>query len=428
MKQNSIEIIKLLKETNSSNEKKKIIKEQFDEELHGIFSCACDDSVYNFKKLKKEPVFADELSPQAFDNFLIVLRNLNTRNITGDKAQLAIQKFILENSTKEAWEFVFFPILKKDMRCGVSKTLYNNAVKDIEDGKYLILSWQPMGAVSSDRPKDFLGKKIVEPKHDGVRVIIFYNSVTKKCQVVSRNNKEYKNFKHIEEEIIDLKFPKSLMLDGEIVSDSFQKLSKQLQRKEDVDCSDAIYHVFDIVCDGQKPLIERKLFSKLICENFTSGKILYSGFEEHCVTDEKLALQYYENLMNEYVNKGYEGIVIKEPLSDYMYEKSKFWIKMKKTETIDLEIVGFCEGEGKYKNMLGNLILEGYDENFPGKYFKVNVGVGISDEIREYVWNNKEKFINKKAEILFDSITRANNSETYSLRFPRFLKIRMDKS
>lgn len=420
----SIEVINELKNTSSSNEKKKIIQEKFDDDLHVIFDAACNTMIYNFKKLKEEPSFSETDSENSLDAFIAILRKLSAREITGNKAQEAMHDFISSNATKEAWETIFFPILKKDMRCGVSRTLYNNAVSKSEGSDNVIYTWSPMGAISSERDKDFIGIKYVEPKHDGVRVCMFYDHLSGKMRVVSRNNKEYRNFDSIASKVLEKGYSFSFMLDGEIVSEDFQKLSTQLQRKEDVDCSDAVYHVFDFVTDAKRPLKLRKQDAENFCNDRPSPNIIYSGYEEHTLDKPQDAFAYYESIMKEYVARGFEGIVIKDPDSPYLYEKDKAWLKMKPSDSVDLPIASVIEGTGKYVGKVGALIVRGEDK---GKVFEISVGSGLSDELRTDLWDKRNEIIGKMIEVKYDSITKSQSKEFYSVRFPRFVRFREDK-
>jgi ATP-dependent DNA ligase len=53
---------------------------------------------------------------------------------------------------------------------------------------------------------------------------------------------------------------------------------------------------------------------------------------------------------------------------------------------------------------------------------KVQVGSGLSDEIRSEIWDNKEKYIGRTIEIRYQEITPDG-----SLRFPTFVCFRNDR-
>ena len=82
--------------------------------------------------------------------------------------------------------------------------------------------------------KKLHGRKSLEIKLDGVRAItVLYSSG--KVDMFSRNGKELNNFNHIKDEIKKIinisNINEALVLDGEVVSDNFQSLMKQIHRK-----------------------------------------------------------------------------------------------------------------------------------------------------------------------------------------------------
>jgi DNA ligase-1 len=72
---------------------------------------------------------------------------------------------------------------------------------------------------------------------------------------------------------------------------------------------------------------------------------------------------------------------------------------------------------------MGAFVCEGIDD---GKFISVNVGSGVSDSERESYWENRDTLIGRTVEILCDSVSQ-NQDESYSLRFPRFVRFRDDK-
>jgi len=111
-----------------------------------------------------------------------------------------------------------------------------------------------------------------------------------------------------------------------------------------------------------------------------------------------------------------EGIVLKHREQDY-YGDNHPMIKMKASQTDDLEIVGFTEGEGRLAGRaVGALICQ-------VPCGSVNVGSGMSDSLRRWFWENKDKAIGGIVEVIYMEPT-----ETGSLRAPRFSRIHPSKS
>ena len=114
---------------------------------------------------------------------------------------------------------------------------------------------------------------------------------------------------------------------------------------------------------------------------------------------------------------GYEGIMIKDPDSFYECKRSTTWLKLKPVIEISLEVTSFEEGTGRNKGKLGALIAEGEED---GKFFKLNIGSGFSDKQREDFWQGRKNLIGKIIEVRADSISKSQEGENWSLRFPRF--------
>ena len=129
----------------------------------------------------------------------------------------------------------------------------------------------------------------------------------------------------------------------------------------------------------------------------------------------------FAKMNNEALEKGYEGLMIK-PMNDY-YEckRSHAWLKIKPFIEVSLKIDQVHEGTGRHSGKLGSFTVKGKDD---GKYFSLNVGSGLSDQQREEFWQHKDSLIGKIIEIRADAITKSIDSESYSLRFPRFKTFR----
>lgn len=416
--------IRELKATSSSIEKKKIVRNHYNDELIIIFQKTYNDTVYHVKKIKNEITEFSETNSD-ISYFVSLLESLSKRKFTGDAAQVVIHNFCMNHCTEEVWNEIYFPCIKKDLKCGFTSTLWNN----ICDESDKIVSFSPMGAVSTEKPSKFTGKKIVQRKYDGVRACVFISKLDKTIRIISRNGKPYKNFTKIEETLknnlhsvflgVD---STELILDCEIISSNFQELSKQLQRKDNAQCDDAILMIFDCIegMNTNVPLHDRMNKLDRFLQIDHCIQVIESFIHENKTYD------FYLNIMNEFCSEGLEGIIVKTYGSVYEYEKSDSWIKIKPTDSLDLQIVDIFPGTKGSRNehVAGAILVEGTDN---GKFFRISVGGGLSDELRKDLMDNKESMIGKTIEIRYDSITKAQGSETYSVRFPRFIRFREDK-
>lgn len=359
--------------------------------------------------------------------FKELARALAVRELTGHDARDAIE-LALATSTQAQWDDWYRRILIKDMRAGFSETTVNKMVLKADKPEYEVPLFEVMLAHDGlKNEKKVKGKKLLEPKLDGVRVITIINMENRTVQQYSRNGQLLENFTHITESLeanIDL-FGRSMVLDGEIVSTSFQALMKQVKRKKDVEASDARLMLFDIL-----PLSEFRAGQSVMGQRRRS-KLLQSMkpvFDKvgsiDVITQLEVDLDTYvgELQFKEYnleaIAAKYEGIMIKEVDAVYECKRSTSWLKMKPFIEVSLTAVAVEEGTGKNVGRMGAVLFEGTDD---GKFIRVSVGGGWSDEDRDDVWANKDAVLGQIGEVRADAATLNQDSDAvYSLRFPRF--------
>jgi len=362
--------------------------------------------------------------------FWALLENLRTRGVTGHAARDAILD-VSEQFDSDEWNMVCRRVLIKDLRCGISeKTL--NKVLGKTDWKIPVFTCQ-LATDSTDRPAKMKGVKRLEVKLDGVRVLAVVTGNS--CTLFSRNGKEFLNFPQIAEAILEnrkaFQYGRGTggryVLDGEIVGESFQKLMKQAQRKSDVETTDMVYHIFDILpldsfqeghCNLQQYKRIEWIESARNTLMDTDCLRIMNGLDVDLDTAEG------HDIMNRYaedaVAEGFEGIMIKDLGAPYICKRSDSWMKWKPTITVDLNIVGFEEGTGRNQGRLGAIICEGEDN---GRNIRVNVGSGLSDSDRDEYWTARNDLLGHLVEVEADAVTQ-NQDGTYSLRFPRFMRFR----
>jgi DNA ligase-1 len=126
-------------------------------------------------------------------------------------------------------------------------------------------------------------------------------------------------------------------------------------------------------------------------------------------------------ILEEEVANGEEGIMINILDAEYEFKRTNNLLKVKKMQTMDLEIIGFEEGTGRLVDRLGAILVRYKNGNI------VKVGSGFSDDLRVTVWNNQSDYLGNICEIqYFEETTNADGGE--SLRFPIFKDFRPDKT
>jgi DNA ligase-1 len=377
--------------------------------------------------LKQIPEKKDDDGPGlSWDSFTLALTGFTTRQVTGNTARDMIAA-MMKSATKKQWNGWYRRILIKDMRAGFSENTVNKVVeKKFPQYAIPVFSCQ-LAHDSANHESKVTGKKFIEVKLDGVRVLTIAYPDGRVDQF-SRNGKELVNFPHVKEQVaaVMAKSPacEPYVFDGEIMSSSFQDLMTQIHRKSSAQANDAVLNLFDVI-----PL-----------SAFEEGKWATSQTErseivQKWVEDNKELLPNVTALSNELVDLdtpegqkrfkeinakavagGYEGIMIKDPLAGYECKRSVSWLKLKPFIEVSLEVTDIEEGTGKNVGRLGAFVCGGQDD---GKDIVVNCGSGFSDDNRIEYWNYRTAIIGQIVEVRADAITQ-NQDGTYSLRFPRF--------
>jgi DNA ligase-1 len=420
------QIIKDLETHNLRTNKEQIIDANRDnaEFLEGCRLAL--DSMITFG-LKKIPEKTDEDGPGlSWDAFTLALTGFVSRGVTGNTARDMIAT-MMNSATQEQWNHWYRRILIKDLRCGVSEKTINKVVK----GAIPVFECQ-LSHDSANHESKVCGKKMIEVKLDGVRVLTVVYPDGRVDQF-SRNGKELLNFGHIKEQFAKVanKLSSPTVFDGEIMSSSFQDLMKQVHRKENVTAGDAVLHLFDIIPLDQfqegKFAVKQRERTAWLKQWYEQHMNLLPNVTvlDHAVVDldsdegQKLFSMYNKSA----VENGYEGIMIKDLDAPYECKRSAAWLKLKPFIEVSLEVINVEEGTGRNVGRLGAFVCAGDDD---GKRIKVNVGSGFSDSNRDSFWAShveNDNIVGQIVEVRADAVTQ-NQDGTYSLRFPRFLRFR----
>jgi DNA ligase-1 len=415
-------VIRSLEEHPSRLNKEAIIEAQLDNlELFEGFHLAL--SPYITFGVKKVPTFSGaDGQGLPWAAFKELCHLLATRQLTGDDARNAIE-LALSASTKNQWNDWYRRILIKDLRCGVSEKTVNKIKKGAVPVFECMLAHD-----GANHEKKVAGKKLLEPKLDGVRALLVIDAGAKTATIYSRNGKVLENFGHITSAVeanIEL-FERSIVIDGEVVSESFQALMKQVHRKSDADAGDARLMAFDILPLSEfqkgKSIMGQKRRSALLRAmkpvlDKVGGIDIIPQIEVDL--DTAVGEMQFKQYNKDAIEAGFEGIMIKELEDVYVCKRSVSWLKQKPFIEVSLTIVGIEPGTGKNEGKMGAVICEGEDD---GKFIRVNVGSGWTDDQRAEV---NDEVIGQVLEVRADAITRSQDSEdVYSLRFPRALRFR----
>ena len=175
---------------------------------------------------------------------------------------------------------------------------------------------------------------------------------------------------------------------------------------------------FDKMEDYDMPVEQRKreLRDRLAkvqdkCPHLKEVKFIYEGEFDNTRVQE---------LLKQVVSLKQEGLMINVHGSKYEFDRSKNMLKVKQMYPVDLRVVDVLEGSGANKGKAGALLV-----NYKG--YPLKVGSGLTKELREKFWEDKDSIIGKIVTIKYFEETTNKKDDSKSLRFPIFLEVRNDK-
>jgi len=120
------------------------------------------------------------------------------------------------------------------------------------------------------------------------------------------------------------------------------------------------------------------------------------------------------DLVDKFVEHGWEGIVLKHIESPYIHDRTKLWWKVKKFYSLDLLCKDVVESK-THKEMLGGIVVDACGTD-------VVVGSGFTNKQRILFWKHPELIVGKIVEVRY-----FERLPSGKFRFPVFVRIREDK-
>ena len=352
-----------------------------------------------------------------------LLEDFATRNLTGNAATEALIN--AKSKLTPASGEVLRRIITRDLRCKVTATLVNK----VSPGFIPVFDCMLAHKFNEKHVKYPV---LVEPKLDGVRVLVIVTPNAEHIGFYTRTGKPLPSLDHLASEIKHLTIEAGyksvgLVLDGEAVAGQFNKTVGDIRRS--APALDAEIHLFDLLSyeywdSGEKRIGERiQVRREFLQKAVKSVNVAFGKESKLRVVPQYIvnSLEEIDGIYERIREKGGEGVIVKALDGCYERKRSRNWLKIKAEESVDLIITGFFEGTGKYEGQLGGLICD-------HKGVEVRVGGGFSDEQRQTLWTNltsdysTEQVIGRMIEVGYHEETPDG-----SLRHPRFVGFRDDK-
>lgn len=376
---------------------------------------------------RKIPQYTTDSRQTSLENALGALYDLSSRTVTGNAAIEYLRMLLSSLSSDDAK--VIERIIQKDLKCGVDVSTVNKVWSGLIP-EYPCMLCSPFEQKLVDKIKF---PAYAQMKMDGMR----FNAIVRggKVEFRSRNGKQIHLLGNLEQEFAALAGNVDCVFDGELLvmfPDEHQFADRQTgngilnkANKGTISAEEAaMVHasVWDLIPyvmfeTGHCATPYSKRFSTLeqiVNKQKSAGKKIWTVSSTIVET-----LEQSQEIFQEYLSLGYEGIILKDGSGVWEDKRSKTQIKFKGELECDLKIVAVEEGKGKAVGMLGAIICESADG-----VVKVNVGSGFTDAHRKQYW--KENLIDKIVAVKYNSRIKNKNGEE-SLFLPVFIELRDDK-
>jgi DNA ligase 1 len=276
-----------------------------------------------------------------------------------------------------------------------------------------MMKYKPMLAYPvSTKPIDYNEKVYIQPKLDGVRCLIQCDNGV--ITAYSRTGKEWKNIEHI---LFNLEpffaLEPDAVLDGELYNhdlrDNFEQIISCVRKTKPttihrLESSSLVqFHCYDVPSNPGKFDVRNEWIKLNVPSNFCIKHV-----ETHEVHAEKYAL----DLHKIFLNKGYEGSILRLN-TEYQCKRSHSLRKFKDFHDTEAEIIGWVEGKGKRVGTIGKFLARDADG--------IEFGMPVMDNFK-YLQDNFTKmqcWVGKTATFTYFERTKAN-----SYRHPLFKCIR----
>ena len=267
----------------------------------------------------------------------------------------------------------------------------------IEEARTLVKLLPMLAHPITKRGHNITYPAIVQRKYDGVRCLAQINDG--KVTLLSRKGKEFPHLKHIGREVINFNKNPSIVLDGELYSDTltFQELVGLVRRvtlKEgnDTQMLEVSLRVYDCIDLDNEPDFKDRYVT---ITDITNGAKYLSLVENITVNSEKEAYA----AQVRFVQEGYEGAIVRNLIGAYAIGKRSPNLQKVKTFLDDeFEIVGFTQGTGDETGCVIWIC-----KTKDGKEFRVRPR-GTREE-RKLLFQNGKSYIGKMLTVRYQELT-----------------------
>jgi DNA ligase-1 len=367
------------------------------------------------------------------------LDNLSDRTYTGHKAAEFLKNILSDLEPDNA--FIIKRIIDKDCRIGMATANINKVFPNLLE-KTGYMGCKPY---SKDLVKKLFakGKVMSQKKMDGrfVNVIVRGGEVEMESRqgepTILDNSKFLEELKKLEDCVLNAELTMSGVIRQESngLINSLITIAEKVREGKNVDKEIKKFESKNMPIPEALNLIQLTAWDKLTVDEYydrSSNRPYHIRFEElektlvgfnmlsavetKIVSTVEEAMEHFVSILN---NKE-EGTVLKSADGPWKDGKHSHQIKVKKEVNLDLRIVGFSLGTGKYSHVISSLNVESEDG-----LLKCSPA-GMTEEKMDEVTANQDKLMGTIIEIKCSGISK-DSKGNYSVLSPVFKIERPDK-
>jgi DNA ligase 1 len=407
-----------LKSTNATNNKIDIIKEyKEDHDIKEVLK-------YTYSPFKQYHVTSknckknSDLTKYGYTNLFCLLRDLNSRLLTGHEAISYVNGYVEAN---KKYEDLIYCVVDKNLKTRTGADLINKAIpKCVPTFKVALANSydKQKGKVNFDTQTWFASHKL-----DGVRclAIVDDNGV---CNFFSRQGKTFDTLDVLKNEIESLNLC-NMVFDGEVCvvdengTEDFQGIMKEIKRKDHT-IENPKYKIFDYLMLEE---FDTQVSKRSLSDRLGKFNMVYNTFNEQLNCIDLLeqwkveSEEHFQELAELATKNNWEGLILRKDC-EYKGKRSNDLLKVKKffdeeyvvksIETSTHRII--VDGLEVEEEMLSNVVIE-------HKGCDVGVGSGFDQSERRKYFKNPELIIGKTITVQYFEET-LNQDGCHSLRFP----------
>ena len=407
-----------LKSTNATNNKIDIIKEyKEDHDIKEVLK-------YTYSPFKQYHVTSknckknSDLTKYGYTNLFCLLRDLNSRLLTGHEAISYVNGYVEAN---KKYEDLIYCVVDKNLKTRTGADLINKAIpKCVPTFKVALANSydKQKGKVNFDTQKWFASHKL-----DGVRCLAIVDE-NGTCNFFSRQGKTFDTLDTLKNEIEGLNL-RNIVFDGEVCvvdengTEDFQGIMKEIKRKDHT-IENPKYKIFDYLMLEE---FDTQVSKRSLSDRLGKFNMVYNTFNEQLNCIDLLeqwkveSEEHFQELAELATKNNWEGLILRKDC-EYKGKRSNDLLKVKKffdeeyvvksIETSTHRII--VNGLEVEEEMLSNVVIE-------HKGCDVGVGSGFDQSERRKYFKNPELIIGKTITVQYFEET-LNQDGCHSLRFP----------